>query len=309
MLSWRSAVRTSRAVPIYLYRGWEGEADVIKIWLSFLAVAALSWPAWGQKVEVQKPDHGQILHVQTALNHLTVLEMTGPVSTVAVGSPVFKVEWRENKVFIEPTETGVATNLFVWTASGRFNYELDPPGAVPQMDFAIDQPIPEPPLGAVSFNRSVAPSDASPSEVLIDTQPVRLYGSVSEKNRVAVYLTDLLEHDGQIFVRYTIRNETKKAYMPGTPRVMVLNTPRYRKSLYALSNSQLSTDDAARLKCKGETPVEIAKDKIRSSRIEPGQETTGIVAIKLPESHTKPTVLRFVFFADAKGPINATLVL
>jgi hypothetical protein len=282
---------------------------VIKIWLSFLAVAALSWPAWGQKVEVQKPDHEQILHVQTALNHLTVLEMTGPVSTVAVGSPVFKVEWRENKVFIEPTETGVATNLFVWTASGRFNYELDPPGAVPQMDFAIDQPVPDPALAPVSFNRIVTPSDSSPSQVLIDTKPVRLYGSVSDKNRVAVYLTDLLEHDGQIFVRYTIRNETKRVYVPGAPRVVVLNTPRYRQSLYALSNSQLSSDDAARLKCKGETPVDVAKDEIRSSRIEPGQETTGIVAIKLPAPHTKPTVLRLVFFADDKGPINATLVL
>ncbi len=95
-----------------------------KIWLSFVAVTALAWPVWGQKVEVQKPDRGQILHVQTALNHLTVLEMTEAVSTVAVGSPVFKVEWRENKVFIQPTEPNVATNLFVWTASGRFNYEL-----------------------------------------------------------------------------------------------------------------------------------------------------------------------------------------
>src|SRR6266852_3639235 len=112
-----------------------------KILLSFVAVAALSWPALGQKVEVQKPDRGQILHVQTALHHLTVIEMTEPVSTVAVGSPLFKVEWRENKVFIEPMETSVATNLFVWTPSGRFNYELDPPGAIPQMDFAIDQPL------------------------------------------------------------------------------------------------------------------------------------------------------------------------
>src|SRR6266851_8320013 len=68
-----------------------------KIWLSFVAVTALAWPVWGQKVEVQKPDRGQILHVQTALNHLTVLEMTEAVSTVAVGSPVFRVEWRENK--------------------------------------------------------------------------------------------------------------------------------------------------------------------------------------------------------------------
>ncbi len=280
-----------------------------KILLSFVAVAALSWPARGQKVEVQKPDRGQILHVQTALNHLTVLEMTEAVSTVAVGSHVFKVEWRENKVFIEPTETSVATNLFVWTASGRFNYELDPPGAVPQMDFAIDQPVADSPIVPLSANQSGRPSSPSPAEVLIDAKPVRLYGSSSDKNRVAVYLTDLLEHDGQIFIRYTIRNQTQKAYVPGVPQVVALNAPRYRESLYPLSNSQLSPDAAARLKCSGETPIEVAKGEIRSPQIEPGQETTGIVAIKLPPMHAKPTVLRLTFLGSPKGPINATLVL
>src|SRR6266478_4956155 len=142
-----------------------------KILLSFVAVAALSWPAQGQKVEVQKPDRGQILHVQTALNHLTVLEMAEAVSTVAVGSPVFKVEWRENRVFIEPTEGNVATNLFVWTAAGRFNYELDPAGAVPQMDFAIDQPVAAPTMVTVSANRSGKSIDPSPAEVLMAAKP------------------------------------------------------------------------------------------------------------------------------------------
>ncbi len=280
-----------------------------KIWISFAAFTVLSWPASGQKVEVQKPDRGQILHVQTALNHLTVLEMTEPVSTVAVGSPAFKVEWRENKVFIQPTEPNVATNLFVWTASGRFNYELDPAGSVPQMDFAIEQPVPDPPLATVSPNRAVKSSDPSPAEVLIEAKPVRLYGSIPAKNRVAVYLTDSLEHDGQVFVRYTIRNQTQKAYVPGVPQVVALIAPRYRESLYPLSNSQLSPHDAARLKSNGDMPIEVEKGGIHSSRIEPGQETTGIVAIKLSAPHARPTVLRLVFLADAKGPINATLVL
>jgi len=282
---------------------------VNKICLSFLVVTALSRSASGQKVEVQKPDRGQILHVQTALNHLTVLEMTEPVSTVAVGSPVFKVEWRENKVFIQPTEPNVATNLFVWTASGRLNYELDPAGSVPQMDFAIDQPVADPLIAPVSASRAVGPSSPSPAEVLIEAKPVRLYGSGSDKNRVEVYLTDLLEHDGEIFIRYTIRNQTQKVYVPGAPQVVALNAPRYRESLYALSNSQLSSDDAARLKCNGETPVEVARGEIRSSRIEPGQETSGIVAIKLPPMHANPTVLRLTFLGSPKGPINATLVL
>ena len=280
-----------------------------RIWVSFIAVAVLSWPARGQKVEVQKPDRGQILHVQTALNHLTVLEMTEPVSTVAVGSPVFKVEWRENKVFIQPTEPNVSTNLFVWTASGRFNYELDPAGSVPQMDFAIDQTVADLPAAALSVNRSGKPIDPSPAEVLIEAKPVHLYGSIPGKNRVVVYLTDLLEHDGQVFIRYTIRNQSPKAYVPGAPQVVALNAPKYRESLYALSNSQLSPDAAARLKCSGETRIEVAKGEIRSPRIEPGQETTGIVAIKLPPTHAKPTVLQFVFLGSPKGPINATLVL
>ncbi len=280
-----------------------------KIWLSFLVVTALSGSALGQKVELQKLDRGLILHVQTALNHLTVLEMTEPVSTVAVGSPVFKVEWRENKVFIQPSEPNVATNLFVWTVSGRFNYELDPAGSVSQMDFAIDQPAADPPIALLSANRSVGPSGPSPAEVLIEAKPVRLYGSIPEKNRVAVYLTDLLEHDGQVFIRYTIRNQSSKTYVPGAPQVVALNAPKYRESLYALSNSQLSPDAAARLKCSGETRIEVAKGEIRSPRIEPGEETTGIVAIKLPPPHAKPTVLQFVFLGSPKGPINATLVL
>src|SRR5437016_4536621 len=183
-----------------------GEAEVNKIWLSFVAVTALAWPAWGQKVEVQKPDRGQILHLQTALNHLTVLEMNEPVSTVAVGSPVFKVEWRENKVFIEPTEPDVATNLFVWTPSGRFNYELDPAGAVPEMVFAIDQPAPDPPKINASANRATEPVDLPPADVLMAARPVRLLGASSEKNLVAVYITDLLEHDGQILIRYSVQN-------------------------------------------------------------------------------------------------------
>lgn len=280
-----------------------------RIWLPLVAVAALSRPGWGQKVQVAKPDRGQVLHVQTALNHLTVLEMSEPVSTVAVGSPVFKVEWRENKIFIEPTETSVATNLFVWTASGRFNYELDPAGSVPQMDFAIDQPLADPPIAALSANPSGKPSDASPAEVLIAATPVRLRGSIPKQNRVVVYLTDLLEQDGQLLIRYTIRNHTTKAYVPGAPQVVALNTPRYRESLYSLSNSQLSPNEAAQLKSSGETRIEVVNGEIRSSRIEPGQETTGIVAIKLPQKHAEHTVLRLVFLAGPAGTINATLVL
>jgi len=279
---------------------------VNKTCLFLLAVTALSCRAWGQKVEVQKPDRDQIVHVETALNHLTVLEMSEPVITVAVGSSAFKVEWRENKVFVEPTDANVATNLFVWTASGRSNYELNPAGAVPQMDFAVDQPAIDPPAPS---KISASSTDPSPADLLLGAMPVRLYGSIPDKDRVTVYVTDLLVHGGQIFIRYTIRNGSKQAYLARDPQVVALTAPRYRESLYPLANSQLSPEAASRLKSSGETPIEAAKGEIRSPRIEPGQETTGIIAIKLPLAHTTPTVLRLIFLAGPRGSVSATLVL
>ncbi len=277
-----------------------------KFWIFFVAIVGLSCTARGQKVEVEKPERGKIIHVQTALDHLTVLEMSEPVTTVAVGSPSFKVEWRENKVFIEPTEPDVATNLFVWTPSGRFNYELDPAGAVPQMVFAIDQPAVDPPKVIAFASRASEPADPSPADLLIAAKPVRWLGAAPEKNHVAVYVTDLLEHDGQILIRYSIRNETNQVYVPGTPQVVALKDPHYRESLYTLKGVQLQ---APHLKSSGEVPVRVAASEIRASRIEPGQEATGIVAIKQAAMPAEPAVIRLVFLAGPKGPVSATLVL
>lgn len=275
--------------------------------LCFLAVAALSCPAMAQKVELQKPDRALIIHVQTSLNHLTVLEMSEPVITVAVGSNSFKVEWRENKVFIEPNDEGVATNLFVWTASGRFNYELDPAGGVPQMDFAIDQPAADPPAPIKAAIKVATPS-VSPADVLMQAKPIRLYGSIPEKNHAALYLTDVVERDGQIVIRYSIRNQSRKAYTPGSAQVATVNAPRFRQSLYSLADWQLGVDAASHLKSSGMTTIPVSSQQMQSSRIEPGQEASGTITLPAPLTKT-PTVLRFWFLADSNGPVTATLVL
>jgi type IV secretory pathway VirB9-like protein len=112
-----------------------------QLW-TILIIAVLitaTMPAMAQKIETATSDHNQIIHLKTALNHLTVIELREPVIQVATGSQTFKVEWRENRVFVEPTEPDASTNLFIWTASQRLNYELEPAGAVTTMDFAVDQ--------------------------------------------------------------------------------------------------------------------------------------------------------------------------
>jgi len=90
---------------------------------------------------------------------------------------------------------------------------------------------------------------------------------------------------------------------------VALKAPQYRESLYTLKRSQLGSDETHRVKSSGEVPIEVAKCESRSSRIEPGQETTAIVAIKLPREHGEPAVIRLVFLGSPNGPVSATLVL
>lgn len=276
---------------------------------SCMAVAAVSWPAYGQRVETAKPDPGQIIHVQTALDHLTVLEMSEPVSAVAVGSSSFRVEWRGKKVLIEPTEPGVATNLFVWTPSGRFNYELSPAGAVPQMVFAVDQPTPNPPKVTITPAEIDRPADPSPEEILMEMTPVELLGRISERNRIVVRITGLLRQKGQVLILYSIRNGTNHVYMPGTPQVATLKDPRYRHSFYTLRNFQLSPGESSRVKISGVTPALSAGTQIPALQIKPGEAAKGIVALKLLTAGREPSVIELNFLAGPDGPVSATLVL
>src|SRR5450759_4570179 len=121
-------------------------------------------PILGQKIETETNDRNQILHLKTALNHLTVIELREPVIQVATGSQSFKVEWRENRVFVQPTEADASTNLFIWTASERLNYELEPADSVTNMDFAVDQ----------------APVDLEPAKPPDATGPVAVSPSITD---------------------------------------------------------------------------------------------------------------------------------
>ena len=117
-----------------------------RLLIGTLALTMTFPPLPAQKIETETPSRERVVRVQTAMNHLTVIEVAEPVTTVAVGSPqAFKVERRENKVFIQPLQENVATNLFIWTASTRLNYELVPAVSdAGQMDFAIDYRQPQP---------------------------------------------------------------------------------------------------------------------------------------------------------------------
>ncbi len=271
--------------------------------LIITAFTAAWMPLLAQKIEHETGARTEIIHLKTALNHLTVIELREPVIQVATGSQSFKVEWRENKVFVQPTESDASTNLFIWTASERLNYELEPAGDVAAMDFAVDQmPLPQPKPASVT-----PPPQPSPTEILLAGKPVRLESSRPTRKPIEVTIRDLYEGDGRVLVRYAVRNRGNHVYDVSTPQVYELTGVHYSQSLYTLVDAQLGDQEAARVTAKGQTPVPILEGHIQAEHLAPGGESLGVVALHLPSS-TEPMILRFQFANDDKQQIAALLV-
>ena len=276
-----------------------------RLWIILIITAsfATGLPLDGQKIERESSDRSQIVHLKTALNHLTVIELREPVTQVATGSQSFKVEWRENKVFVQPTEADASTNLFIWTASERLNYELEPAGDVAGMDFAVDQiPLAQPkPVSAPQ------PPQPSPTEILLTGKAVRLEFAKSSHKPVEVTICDLYERDGRLLVRYAVRNRGSHVYEMSAPQVFELTGVRYPRSLYPLLDSQLGDQESSRVTAKQQIPVPVLENHFQTEHLAPGEESVGVVALRLPSS-TEPTILRFQFPNDDKQRIAALLV-
>jgi hypothetical protein len=275
-------------------------------WLMVGLAAALA--AYGQRIETQKADRTRITRVETALNHLTVIEVGDSVEQVATGSTSFKVEWRGNRVFVQPLEPDAATNLFIWTRSSRLSYELVPAGSVEKMHFAIDE---EPTITAVAAAPpapAVVEKPPIPSEMLYRSQPVRLVGTPGQRPSVDVLLRDLYEKDGKVYLRYAIRNAGTGTYEPRDPAIVRLKSPRATQSLYGMHRTQLADNLARRIVAKGSESVHVVHSEIEGSVIAPGKLAVGFLAFDAPQSEG-PTVLQLRFPMDRGWTVTATIVL
>lgn len=285
-----------------------------RVLLTFLAVA-FTLPA--QKIDSQTASRDRVVRVQTALNHLTVIEVAEPVTTVAVGSPqAFKVERRENKVFIQPLQENVATNLFIWTATTRLNYELVPAVSdAGQMDFAIDYQQPKREAELLPTPLPPKPQSALPTDMLLHSTPVKLVGFPrSKQSQVDITIRDVYRTENQLFIRYAIENRSKSPYQPSTPHVVSLRSPQCDRSLTTLANSQLGDEYLPHLRSDGTVAMSILQAETPLTHILPGASGVGVVAVQFPKTddpkpNGTPTVLRMVFPGDGPHAVIATLVL
>jgi len=279
--------------------------------LTILFMTALMAPL--QRIETQYPDRTRVTQVETALNHLTVIELAEPVTLAAAGSPLFKIERRDKKVFIQPLEDGVSTNLFVWTESGRWAYELIPAKSIETMHFAIDQQAPP----ALQTSNAVSPgleapgSVAFPSlaeEMLVFARPIRAIGVKPDTNDVALLIRDVYRRGAALYVRYVIDNRSTQSYVTGQPEAFVLDPISSKTSIHALRYSQIGPGIERQIKSKRETRIAIIDCEVPAEPIPPGVTTAGMLTLQFSGT-SEPAVLRIVFPGAGRKPASITLVL
>jgi hypothetical protein len=263
----------------------------------------------------QTTGQGQIRHVETSTNHLTVLEFGEPVTTLAVGDgDSFQIERHEDKVFIKPLQQGVSTNLFVWTASRELSYELDPSGSLSSMDVLIrTDPAPNP--------RTDAHSDAQPSEheirkiaTLVLTQTLKGAEDIVqdsakvENNRVQVTLEQIYSTGDQIYIRYSITNRTEAPYRVTIPVVYAQTPGKNAVSLVSLRNHQLGRKTYASFKTHRGVALDVAQPESTPRDLAPGEKATGVIGIKCTDGN-QPRLYQLNFGIDQNRPVTAEAVL
>ena len=262
------------------------------------AVAALSQQS-------SPPSPNAVVHVATALNHLTVLEFHEPVTMAAAGSSDFQIERESNKVFVKPVKSGAATDLFVWTASRRFAYELEITQELKNMNFAIDSapPAPAPPPKPVVDSATDQSVDVRLTRALLGTEEIKHTRARAPKNQVSVHVDEVFRIRGIVYIHYTIKNNSNLFYRISAPGAYELRTGDSPISLASVAHTQLDRAMLEQLGRTQELALPVAGAEVEADDLHPGEATQGVVSIR--QDLKSPAVVQLLF----RDGVKATVVL
>ena len=262
----------------------------------------------------QTTSQSQILHIETSLNHLTVLEFGEPVSMLAIADPdSFQVERHNDKVFVKPLKDGVSTNLFVWTASRELSYELDPAGQLSAMDVLVrSAPIPN------SRATTEAAAELSDTEIrkiaslvltqaMVGVEDIAHDPSKRTTNRVEVELEQVYRAKDDLYIRYSVTNLSKAPFRVTTPDIENPLPSAQPISLLSLRNHQISSQTLAQFKAKPGSSLAVHGESMMRD-LTPGKKETGVISVG-HEASNPPQLFQFNFGNDQRGPLTVQAVL
>jgi len=249
----------------------------------------------------------EVIHVSTALDHITVLEFGETVSMVAAGSPAFQVERHDDKILVKPLRTGVSTDLVVWTPSRRLIYELEAPGEVANMNFAVDSRKMVVKEAAQTASRSEDVVESAMARAFLAAIPIDSGRVHESRDGITVRFEHLLLSKRYVYLHYSMVNRGTRTYCPGTPAVEGLVSGRGRPSPISSRRSQLKDEDVKKLGKAVRVAISSAMVEMSASEIKPGATAEGIVA--LPQQFESGSVLDLTFSYNGKQSVHAALVL
>jgi hypothetical protein len=264
----------------------------MKTFMRSVLVLALVFPVAAQRIDTQRADRNLVRRVETMANHLTVIELTEPVVMAAAGSPSFKIERQGNKVLIQPIEEDAATNLFIWTASGRFSYELVPATSIATATFAIDQQ---------PYSTEKTEPHAENERPDSAATPIRKIGDSGDANDV-IKITGVTQNGEQLLVRYEAATTVVR------PEVFELKSPRSNDSLRGLRYTQLNSRSAHAIRDNGQRRIYVMDCK-PPMKLESGEHVSGLMTLVYKPKDSDPKVLRLVFQPKSAKSISVTVVL
>jgi hypothetical protein len=250
--------------------------------------------------------HVNVIHLATSLDHLTVLEFGEPVTMAAAGSPAFQIERHEDRVFIKPLKPGTSTDLFIWTATRRFTYELEPPGEVKDMNFAIDSAAPQPRPTPDNRGQIQDIADMMLAKALLGAERIDSRYIKDTEGRITVRIEHVFQSSNSIYIHYSMRNLTNLPYRIVMPAVSELSALRPSISVEGLKHSQLPQRTVRGLGELKPRAVAVARSEVQQADLQPGTETPGLLIIREPVA--SPIILRLDFGPEGKHPVEAVLV-
>jgi hypothetical protein len=245
------------------------------------------------------PSPNAVVHVATALNHLTVLEFHEAVTMAAAGSSDFQIERESNKVFVKPIKSGAATDLFVWTASRRFAYELEVTQEVKNMNFAIDSAQPAPTPKPIVDTDTDQFADVVLTRALLGAEEIKQPRERAARKQVSVRVEQVFRTRSTVYIHYTIENNSSFVYRVYTPGAYQLQADDSPVSLAGLVHTQLDRATLERLGNTQKLTLPVAHAEAEADDLHPGETTQGVVSIR--RGLKSPAVVQLVFGDGVKA--------
>ena len=268
-------------------------ASLIVIY-SFCSIAVLSQ-------QTGTPSPNAVVHVATALNHLTVLEFHEPVTMAAAGSSDFQIEREANKVFVKPIKSGAATDLFVWTASQRFAYELEITQEAKDMNFAIDsaQPAPASAPKPVVETDTDQIADVVLTRALMGAEEIKQKSTRKARGQIRVRVDQVFRTRTTVYIHYTIENNSGLFYRMKTPQAYQLQIDDSPISLATLAHTQLDRATLEELGDTQQSALSVVHAETEIDDLHPGETTEGVVSIR--KDLKSPAVVQLVLSDGVKA--------